>query len=330
MCEQIKVCGLIWRALRRHILLLSLSSWGTSVSAETTALSDETLFWSSPDFEISAWDLRMYLKPNVDKDGEILWGTGDQVRRALTDLYTLKVLDAEARKEQILSEDQARWIAQYRVAMKRVELLIHARAMEMMEGTDWDQRAREYFKANREEFVEAETIRVRTLLLTLNKRTLDQALSLAKELAPKTLNEAQFASVVSDKSEEPSGGDGLIDNLVRGQTVPEFEQAAFRLQEVGDISDPVVSPFGVHVIQLLGRRPERLKAFEEIREDLASKLQQSDWEEFKNLVRSEPQSAPPAGLREYQDNIDAVIQLAEEQEINRRKTLYLQGQMESP
>ena len=75
---------------------------------------------------------------------------------------------------------------------------------------------------------------------------------------------ADFARLARDFSSDGSaakGGD--LGWLYPGETVPEFEQAMNALQD-GEISEPVRSPFGVHLVQVLGRRtdtesPERLR-----------------------------------------------------------------------
>ena len=45
---------------------------------------------------------------------------------------------------------------------------------------------------------------------------------------------------------------------------PAFSDAAFALKNVGDISEPVLSSFGYHLIRLDGRKPARAKSFEEV------------------------------------------------------------------
>ncbi|MDO5103473.1 MAG: peptidylprolyl isomerase [Lautropia sp.] len=75
---------------------------------------------------------------------------------------------------------------------------------------------------------------------------------------------ADFATVARDFSKDGSasqGGD--LGWLYPGETVPEFESAMKALAD-GEISEPVRSPFGVHLIQVMGRRtdsesPERLR-----------------------------------------------------------------------
>lgn len=55
-----------------------------------------------------------------------------------------------------------------------------------------------------------------------------------------------------DKQSAVNGGDLPWFGL--GRMVPEFEKAAFALQNVGEVSEPVLSPFGWHIIKLEGRR----------------------------------------------------------------------------
>lgn len=82
-----------------------------------------------------------------------------------------------------------------------------------------------------------------------------EALDLAQRLRDSLVNHhADFADLASRYSSDPGsaarGGDlGSVD---RGKFVPAFEAAAFAL-EVNQISEPVESPFGFHIIQLLGK-----------------------------------------------------------------------------
>lgn len=55
-----------------------------------------------------------------------------------------------------------------------------------------------------------------------------------------------------DKQSAVNGGDLPWFGL--GRMVPEFEKAAFALQDVGEVSEPVLSPFGWHIIKLEGKR----------------------------------------------------------------------------
>ncbi|MGO4393609.1 peptidylprolyl isomerase [Variovorax sp. M-6] len=74
---------------------------------------------------------------------------------------------------------------------------------------------------------------------------------------------ADFAGLARDNSQDGSAKQGGDLGWGRpGQFVPEFEEAMNRLGP-GEISDPVVSRFGVHLIQVVGRREAKLSQAEQ-------------------------------------------------------------------
>jgi peptidyl-prolyl cis-trans isomerase SurA len=100
-------------------------------------------------------------------------------------------------------------------------------------------------------------------------------------------NKADFAQLARQFSEDPSnakGGD--LGWLSPGDTVPEFERAMNALQP-GEFSEPVQTPFGWHLIQVLGRRNEDMSR-ERIRVEARRALQarKSD-EAYQEWVRQQ-------------------------------------------
>lgn len=271
---------------------------------------DEDLLWVSPDFEITVRDVKWYMKSPITADGEYLWEHPEKVRRAITDLMALRVLEVEADNAGVITEEEKQWIASYRVAMALVARHLRRQAMGMMESVDWEKAALEHYLANREEFILPEARTVRTFLLRLNSRTKEEAVALATELAPKTLDQEAFRSVVLENTEDRAAGDGLIENITPGQTVQPFEDAVFSLTSVGEVSDPIVSQFGVHVAQLLAVTPQRLQTFDEVRDEVEEKVKQQRWEEFNQYLRAEPERNPPPGVEEITENVDSLLSFA--------------------
>jgi peptidyl-prolyl cis-trans isomerase SurA len=83
------------------------------------------------------------------------------------------------------------------------------------------------------------------------------------------------ARKLSQDSSAEQGGD--LGWASPGMFVPEFEEAMNRLNE-GDVSPPVVSRFGVHLIQLLERRRVELSP-QQVRESVRNQLRRSRYEE---------------------------------------------------
>jgi peptidyl-prolyl cis-trans isomerase D len=85
---------------------------------------------------------------------------------------------------------------------------------------------------------------------------------------------ADFAELAGQYSEDTSaenGGDlGLFG---KGQMVPEFEAAAFALQE-GQVSDLVRSTYGFHIIKLNGRQAAFIRPLDSVRDEIRNTLTQ--------------------------------------------------------
>lgn len=80
------------------------------------------------------------------------------------------------------------------------------------------------------------------------RHILVDSLQKAQDLSLKILTEEDFVSAAQRHSSCPSGmGGGSLGEFGRGAMVPAFEEAAFAL-DVGEISKPVQTQFGYHVI----------------------------------------------------------------------------------
>lgn len=289
------------------------------VSMAPDARSSEQVFYSSDAFAVSTEDLRLYLGLQGEADQAAPWGSPDRVTQALHELYTLKVLEQRADESALLSKEQIEWIAYYSVALEKAKRLIASEVEKAMSAVDWAAEARDYYAANLPEFVRAPSITVRTLLLRTQSRSVSEAIQLARELVPAGTSEGEFREIVLASTEDPSGADGKIEGLRKGQTVPEFEKAAFALEAAGDISEPVASRFGVHVIQLLGKNPESVEPFESVEGKIVATLKEKRSMEFANAVRSSPSESPPADVIVHQDQIDAFMESVRDQYMSSKR-----------
>jgi peptidyl-prolyl cis-trans isomerase D len=82
-----------------------------------------------------------------------------------------------------------------------------------------------------------------------------------------------FEDLAKKYSEDPGskakGGD--LGWIVQGQTVPEFEKAAFSLPK-GDISDLIRTQYGFHIIKVLDRETAHTKPFDEVKDSIRTPL----------------------------------------------------------
>ncbi len=75
-----------------------------------------------------------------------------------------------------------------------------------------------------------------------------------------------FAAIAKEKSIDPGSGanGGELGFFGKGMMVPQFEEAAFALTEPGQVSAPVQSQFGWHIIKLAEKRQSQPPTFEQV------------------------------------------------------------------
>lgn len=91
----------------------------------------------------------------------------------------------------------------------------------------------------------------------------------AKDVETQLKNGADFAKLAKEKSKDPSGAanGGDLGWFTKDQMVPEFADAAFKLAK-GQISDPVKTQFGWHIIEVVDKRIKPTPTFEQVKPQL--------------------------------------------------------------
>jgi len=130
-------------------------------------------------------------------------------------------------------------------------------------------------KAYQDETAGDKTATVRhILLLTQSKSDSEKAEARKKieDILAKAKAGEDFAALAKQYSEDPGSKDngGLYEDIVRGQMVKPFEDAAFSVP-VGQISGVVETNYGYHILQIVDRKKET-RPFEEIRAEIESRL----------------------------------------------------------
>ena len=94
----------------------------------------------------------------------------------------------------------------------------------------------------------------------------------ANEIVEEIKNGLSFEDAAMKYSSCPSKEQGgNLGEFGKGQMVPEFENAAFDMEE-GEISGPVKSQFGYHIIKLNEKLPESLSSMEEVHEEIKNQI----------------------------------------------------------
>lgn len=145
----------------------------------------------------------------------------------------------------------------------RHNLLISTALDEMrfaeIEFTDADLEA--YFEENPEEFATPEKIRASHILVASEEKL--------QEMLDLLTDGEDFGALASQHSLDTASAEaeGDLGLFSRGTMYPEFEDAAFSL-EIGEVSGPVETQAGFHIIKLTDRQPAKDAVFSEVRDQV--------------------------------------------------------------
>lgn len=166
---------------------------------------------------------------------------------------------------------------------------------------DFTPLARERFLTNPNQYGVPETRRVVHVLIDNSKRDDEDALSIASEVRDQAVSgSTPFRELVERYSDDPgkARNQGHYSIQRAGEYVPEFEAAAKALAAPGDISEPVQTRYGYHIIKLLEIEPARPARFEDVEESLVGELRDTYINEVRGKYAAELRGLVDVGNEE--------------------------------
>ena len=140
-----------------------------------------------------------------------------------------------------------------------------------------DEEVEKYYETNKDNFTEKEQVHLFNILV----KTEEEAQNVLEQLKAGE----DFSEIAKTKSTGPSaaqGGD--LGYVSKGTVIPEIEEVVFAL-EVGELSGVVKTDLGFHIFKITEKKPETVKALEEVKEDIIQTLLPTKQKEaFDNLL----------------------------------------------
>jgi peptidyl-prolyl cis-trans isomerase C len=211
-----------------------------------------------------------------------------QKRQVAEQFSELETMAQEARKRKL--DDSAE--VKQMMAIQADSYLANALAKKVTDDTHFTELdLRSYYNDHKSEFEEAKgshiLIRFKgsTVPLKPNEKDLTDAEALAKaqDIRKQILAGADFATLAKAESDDVGSGakGGDLGTFKHGQMVAAFDQAAFALP-VGEVSEPVKTPFGYHIIKITARDAKSFEdAKPQIEKDLKPKMAKEALEQVK-------------------------------------------------
>lgn len=141
-----------------------------------------------------------------------------------------------------------------------------------------DEEVKKYYEENKEKFMEQATASAKHILVA----TEEEANEVYAEIKDGKITFEEAAKKYSTCPSKEQGGD--LGTFGRGMMVPEFEDATFAA-EIGEITKPVKTQFGYHLILVEQKNDAKEKQLEEVKEVVTNQLvQEAQQKKYFDIV----------------------------------------------
>ena len=190
------------------------------------------------------------------------------------------------------------------IELARDEILAKRRVAKVIDDVQvpsMEALGKERYIASPALFTTPETLQLRHLLILRETHGEAAAKALAENLRAEidATPGIDFEAFVKQHSEEPSAKEkgGLLPKVAKGDTLGDFESAAFALQKPGEISPVVRTRYGYHIIQLIERTPGARIPYEKVKaqvvRDLEAEFLSNKRKDYVARAQSESLDADP-------------------------------------
>ena len=200
--------------------------------------------------------------------------TSDAKRDYLVTYLVDTLLVAQAAQERKIDDSDA---FKRRLAFERNKLLSEMLLEQQAKSAVNDEAMKQVYSDAAKQIGAEKEVRARHILV----ETEDEAKAVLAELRKGT----DFAELAKQKSKDPGASEGGdLGFFTKDQMVPEFAEAAFKL-EAGQLSDPVKTQFGWHIVKVEEKRDRPVPPFEKVKDQIETYLVRKTQTDFVTKLR---------------------------------------------
>jgi peptidyl-prolyl cis-trans isomerase C len=201
--------------------------------------------------------------------------TGDAKRDYLLQYISDVILAAQAAEAKKVNEQKE---FKGRLAFMRNKLLMETLLQEEGKAAVTPEAMKKVYDEAAKQMGNEQEVRARHILVP----TEEEAKAVLAEIKKGT----DFAELAKQKSKDPGaaaeGGD--LGYFTKDQMVPEFAEVAFRLEK-GQVSDPVKTQFGWHIIKVEDKRTKPVPSFEQVKDQVSTYVERKAQAEYIAKLR---------------------------------------------
>jgi len=228
-------------------------------------------------YKLTESDLEKLIKedPRVEEILKANPSLKAKIEKGLIDRWVnITLLYLAAKDNKIFEDPEVRWKLLETEKMILAEAYLQ-KSLPKIEVSE--EEIKQYYETHKGEFKQPEGIKLKHILIYVpqnaDNKTKERALNRAKQIRSQLAKGAKFEELArihsDDTASREKGGDLGI--LRKGETLPEFEEKVFKLKP-GEISQPILSPYGYHIVKVEKIIPEEILPFEKVKDQVKEEV----------------------------------------------------------
>ena len=220
--------------------------------------------------------------------------SSERVNQLLVSLLRSKLVAADA----IAAGYDKETLVHNRMALAAEKELAEAWMAHVLENApeaDYEAIAYENYLANPDNYTSEAMVDVSHILVNSEDRSEEEALAQASSIRLQLLEQPdRFDALVEEYSDDPgkASNNGRYAQVKRGQMVKPFEEMAFSMKTPGELSEPVKTSYGYHIIRLNQAFPAGLAPFESVKANAMKQARDQYLSEYRIRYLKQLSSAP--------------------------------------
>jgi peptidyl-prolyl cis-trans isomerase C len=265
-----------YRILSHIYLVFIIAVLVCSLCSAAAAGPEDTVLATIGTEKVTEADLQQMVN-SVPEQIRHLYLTPEGRKKSLEYLVNIYVLAAEAQKQGMDKSPEVRRMLDFTKKDLLARLYLEESSKKVAATTDDEAKA--YFEKNKAQFSTPQKVHLRHILVKTEKD--------ANNTLKKLKKGDKFDSLARKVSICPSKGQGGdLGWMEKGALLPEVEEAAFSMEK-GQISGPVKSKWGYHVLFVEDKVPAQQFPFEQVKDQVVQKIDyQKQQEHYEKLAKS--------------------------------------------
>ncbi|MFN3505557.1 MAG: peptidylprolyl isomerase [Caldimicrobium sp.] len=277
--------------MRKFLLVLGLSFFCLWSLPVKLVLAEKVLAEVGP-YKLFEEDLEAIMKgdPQVREILKVKPELKNQIQKTLIERWINISLLALAAKEEKLNENPT--IKKKILENEKMILAEEFLQRKLFDLKVSEEEMKQYYEKHKANYREPEAVQLKHILIFVDskegKSAEEKALNRAKQIRGQLIKGAKFEELAKVHSDDLASRDkgGDLGILRKGDTIPEFEEKVFSLK-AGEISEPIRSPYGYHIVKVVKKIPASQLSFEAVKDKVKEDiLKEKEKEKLEKEIES--------------------------------------------